>query len=128
MDKGFTVLVMDDAAVVRSLLVAMLAEIDSVERVIQAGDAASALHLVAEHKPDIAILDIKVPGAGAVQNGIDVLRQVKRTHPATKVIMLTNHATERYRMECQRAGADYFFDKSSEFEQLLDRVAAYGDQ
>ncbi len=42
--------------------------------------------------------------------------------------MLTNHATERYRSECQKAGADYFYDKSSEFEQLLDRVAEYGAQ
>jgi DNA-binding NarL/FixJ family response regulator len=126
MSKRFTVLVMDDAAVVRSLLAAMLAELDSVENVIQAEDAASALRLVDEHQPDIAILDIKVPGAGIVQNGIDVLRQVKDAHPDTKVIMLTNHATERYRSECQKAGADYFYDKSSEFEQLLDRVADYG--
>jgi len=120
--------VMDDAAVVRSLLAAMLAEIDTVERVIQAGDADSALHLVDEHNPDIAILDINVPGSGPVRSGIDVLRKVKQANPATKVLMLTNHANERYRLECQRAGADYFFDKSSEFEQLLDRVAAYGQQ
>ena len=128
MSKHFTVLVMDDAAVVRSLLAAMLAEIDTVENVIQAEDAASALRLVDEHEPDIAILDIKVPGVGVVQNGIDVLRRVKGAHPDTKVIMLTNHATERYRSECQKAGADYFYDKSSEFEQLLDRVAEYGMQ
>lgn len=126
MSKRFTVLVMDDAAVVRSLLAAMLAEIDSVEHVIQAEDAASALHLIDEHEPNIAILDIKVPGNAVAQNGIDVLRRVKGAHPATTVIMLTNHATERYRSECQRAGADYFYDKSSEFEQLLDRVAEYG--
>ena len=128
MDKRFTVLVMDDAAVVRSLLAAMLAEIDSVERVLQAGDAASALHLMDEHDPDIAILDINIPSSGPIRSGIDVLRKVKQSHPDTRVLMLTNHATERYRMECQRAGADHFFDKSSEFEQLLDRVAAYGAQ
>lgn len=126
MSRRFTVLVMDDAAVVRSLLAAMLAEIEAVDSVIQAEDAASALHLIDEHQPDIAILDIKVPGEGPVQNGIDVLRRVKGQHPETKVIMLTNHATERYRSECQRAGADHFYDKSSEFEQLLDRVAEYG--
>lgn len=128
MSRRFTVLVMDDAAVVRSLLAAMLAEIDSVENVIQAEDAASALRLVDEHAPDIAILDIKVPGTGIAQNGIDVLRQVKVAHPDTKVIMLTNHATERYRSECQKAGADHFYDKSTEFEQLLDQVAEYGLQ
>jgi len=128
MGDKVTVLVMDDATVVRSLLASMLAEIDSVERIVQADDAASALRLVDEHRPDIAILDIKVPGAGPVRNGIDVLRQVKCTHPDTVVMMLTNQATERYRIECKRAGADHFFDKSSEFERLLDKVAAYGSE
>jgi len=128
MGDKVTVLVMDDATVVRSLLASMLAEIDSVERIVQADDAASALRLVDEHRPDIAILDIKVPGSGPVRNGIDVLRQVKHNHPDTVVMMLTNQATERYRIECKRAGADHFFDKSSEFERLLDKVAAYGSE
>lgn len=42
--------------------------------------------------------------------------------------MLTNHANERYREECKRAGADFFFDKSSEFEELtgaLDTLTAH---
>jgi DNA-binding NarL/FixJ family response regulator len=119
-----TVLVMDDAPVVRSLLVAMLAEIETIENVLQAEDVSSALNLIEEHGPEVAILDVKVPGHGAIRNGIDVLRRVKKTRPDTSVIMLTNHATSRYRTECERAGADYFFDKSSEFERLLDTVAA----
>lgn len=128
MGDRVTVLVMDDATVVRRLLATMLAEIDSVGQVVQAADAATALRLVEEHRPDIAILDIKVPGEGPIRNGIDVLRQVKRAHPETIVIMLTNQATERYRVESKKAGADHFFDKSSEFERLLDKVAVYGSE
>jgi DNA-binding NarL/FixJ family response regulator len=120
-----TVLIMDDAVAVRSLLAALLLEIDTIEKVVQAEDAASALRLVDEQEPDIAILDINLRGAGIVQNGIDVLREVKGAHPEIEVLMLTNHATEPYRVECEKAGADYFYDKASEFDQLLDRVAAY---
>lgn len=127
MRKNVTVLVMDDAPVVRSLLVAMLTEIDSIQNVLQAEDVSSALNLFEEHAPDVAILDVKVPGQGPIRNGIDVLRRVKSTRPDTSVIMLTNHATPRYRSECESAGADYFFDKSSEFERLLDTIAALAE-
>lgn len=122
MGKNLTVLVMDDAAVVRNLLVAMLGELETVSSVIQAEDASSALDMIEEHEPEVAILDVKVPGNGTIRNGIDVLRRVKKFRPDTSVIMLTNHASTRYRTECEQAGADYFFDKSSEFERLLDAV------
>jgi DNA-binding NarL/FixJ family response regulator len=124
MVKAMTVLVMDDAAVVRGLLARMLSRVAGVGGVLQAADAQSALELMDRHRPEIAILDLKVPGSGAIRNGIDVLRRIKQTHPATTVIMLTNHATPRYRTECLRAGAAGFFDKSIEFDQLLETVAA----
>jgi two-component system, NarL family, response regulator DevR len=123
-----TVLVMDDASVVRKLLASMLTRVTGVGSVLQADSAATALDLMDRYRPEIAILDIKVPGAGAVRNGIDVLRRIRQTHPATSVIMLTNHATPRYRTECLAAGAHDFFDKSTEFEQLLETVARLSAQ
>jgi DNA-binding NarL/FixJ family response regulator len=123
MSKTVTVLVMDDAAVVRGLLARMLGRVSGVGGVLQAADAQSALALMDSHRPEIAILDLKVPGHGAIKNGIDVLLRIKQVHPGTAVIMLTNHANPRYRTECLRAGAAEFFDKSIEFEKLLDAVA-----
>jgi DNA-binding NarL/FixJ family response regulator len=123
MSKVVTVLVMDDAAVVRGLLARMLSRVAGVGGVLQAADAQSALELVDSHRPEIAILDLKVPGYGTIRNGIDVLRRIKQAHPSIAVIMLTNHATSRYRAECLAAGAAEFFDKSIEFEQLLETVA-----
>ncbi len=127
MARGSKVLVMDDADRVRGLLAELLREIETVADVIEAADAGAALRLVAEQQPDIAILDIHVPGEGPVQNGIDVLRVVKQVRPETKVFMLTSHGSDQHRLECQRAGADHFFDKTLEFEALLDRVAEYQD-
>ncbi len=118
MGKPVRVLIMDDAPVVRRLLVDLVDEIDGVGAVLQAGDATSAVALMDEHSPEIAILDIKVPGGYGLRNGIDVLRVMKRTHPQAAIIMLTNHATSRYKTECEKAGASFFFDKSSEFDKL----------
>ncbi len=109
---------MDDAPVVRRLIVDLVDEIEGVDGVLQAGDATAAVRLAEEHKPNIAILDIKVPGGRGFRNGIDVLRFVMKTNPDASVIMLTNHTTSRYKTECERAGATYFLDKSSEFDQL----------
>ncbi len=118
MGKSLSVLVMDDAPVVRRLIVKLVNGIKGVDTVLQAGDAPSAVALMEEHSPEIAILDIKVPGGQGLRNGIDVLRAMKVAQPDMAVIMLTNHATPRYKTECEQAGANYFFDKSSEFDKL----------
>jgi len=121
--KPVNVLIMDDAVVVRKLISALLSEIENVQMIFQAGDAVSAVQLFIEHKPQIAILDIKVPGGNGMKNGIDVLRVVKKAYPGAAVIMLTNHANARYSAECKQAGADFFFDKSTEFDRLPAAVA-----
>lgn len=116
-----TILIMDDAEVVRKLIANLLSEIDNVKTILQAEDAISAVKLLDEHRPQIAILDIKVPGGNGLRNGIDVLKAVKKSYP-TSVIMLTNHANAKYSMECKQAGADFFFDKSTEFDRVPDAV------
>ena len=115
---NMAVLIMDDAAVVRERIVNLLSEINDIGEIIQAEDADSAERLAREHKPQIIILDIQVPGSDKLRNGIDVLKSVVRYAPASVVIMLSNYASPRYRDECRRAGARYFFDKSSEFDRL----------
>lgn len=79
-----------------------------------AEDAPQCMEAVLQARPDVVILDIRMPGG----NGIDVLRQLKKTLPSAKVIMLTNFAYAQYRSKCQQAGADFFFDKSTEFDQI----------
>jgi DNA-binding NarL/FixJ family response regulator len=51
-------------------------------------------------------------------NGIEVLREVKKMSPAPSVIMFTNYAHAQYRKKCEEAGADFFLDKSTEFDKL----------
>jgi CheY-like chemotaxis protein len=80
----------------------------------QAQDAPGTLDALRQVRPDVVILDIRMPGG----NGIEVLREVKKMTPAPQVIMLTNFAYAQYRKKCEEAGADFFFDKSTEFEKL----------
>lgn len=107
-------LIADDSSVVRERLVSLLAECPNVEIIAQAKNANEAVDAINATEPDVAILDIRMPGGG----GLRVLQEVRQSHPALKVIMLTNYPYSQYRKKCLEAGADFFFDKSSEFDNL----------
>lgn len=108
------VFITDDSAAVRERLVMMVLALPEVTVVGQAEDGPEAVDAIRRTQPDVVILDIRMPG----MNGIDVLRRLKKMQPAPKVIMVTNYAYEQYRRACQSAGADFLFDKSTEFDQI----------
>ena len=76
--------------------------------------AADAIRQIQKLRPAVIVLDISMPGG----NGLSVLQEIRRVDTAATVIMLTNFAQEQYRQKCLTLGADYFFDKSSEFDQV----------
>lgn len=106
------VLIVDDSALVRERLTTMLSEIKGVVVTGQANNSQEAIIAVSKFKPDVVILDIRMPGG----NGIDVLFKVKKDKSSPVIIMLTNYPYPQYRKKCLDAGADFFFDKSTEFE------------
>jgi DNA-binding NarL/FixJ family response regulator len=108
------VFITDDSAIVRQRLVTMVSALPEITVVGQAQDGPEAVDAIRRTRPDVVILDIRMPG----RNGIDVLHQLKKMQPAPKVIMLTNYAYRQYREKCEAAGADFFFDKSTEFDQI----------
>ena len=110
------VLIVDDSAIVRVRLADLVLEVEGVESVAQAQDALRGLELVRTVQPDVAIFDVRMPE----RSGIDLLEDVKRIGQPLKVIMLTNYPTPENREKCLSLGADYFFDKSSEIEQVID--------
>ena len=59
---------------------------------------------------------------------MDVLRDVKASNPATKIVILTNYPSAQYRSKCMEAGADFFFDKSNEFAKVLEVMRSYLSQ
>ncbi len=108
-------LIVDDSRAVRSRLGALLAPIRSLatEQAASLGEAAAILE---RFRPDALVLDIQLPDG----NGLSLLETVKRSHPATRVMMFSNHLA--YRQRCLSLGADAFFDKSMDFEDLIDRI------
>ncbi len=118
------ILVVDDSAPVRARLCEMLGDLGtpaaSIE-VDEALDGASALLLFGRHRYQVLILDLHLPG----MSGLDVLTAIREravTVDRVVVVVSTNGATAHHRRACLAAGADYFFDKSSEFSRVCDVV------
>jgi len=110
------VFITDDSEVVCERLTAMLSEIAGIEIIGQAQDVPGAINSIQKLHPDAVILDIRMPGG----SGIDVLEHVKKINTAPVVIILTNYPYPQYRKKCMDLGADYFFDKSTEFEKVTE--------
>ena len=108
------VFIVDDSKIVCKGLQQMLIHIADVEIVGPAHNAQDAITSISESKPDVVILDIRLPG----KSGIDVLKKIKKEILPPIVIMLTNYPYPQYREKCEELGADYFFDKVTEIEEI----------
>jgi DNA-binding NarL/FixJ family response regulator len=105
---------------VRERLAEQVSEVPLVEIVGLATDGPTAMRLFHERHPDVVVLDIEMPG----MSGLDVLTYIKRQRPSCVAIMLSNHASGSFRLGCDRLGADFFFNKSNEFERITDVLKA----
>jgi DNA-binding NarL/FixJ family response regulator len=112
--KASRVFLVEDSALIRERLLQLLAGLDGVEVVGDADNTVDAIAGIVAAAPDIVVLDIKLKSG----SGIEVLKRIKQSLPSVTVIMLTNYATSEYRRTCLEAGAEYFLDKTNEFENL----------
>ena len=94
----------------------MLADLENIEVIGQAQDALEAIESIPKLNPQVVILDIRMPRG----SGLDVLKAVKKNKDSPKIIIFTNYPYPQYRKKCLEAGADYFFDKHTEFEKLFE--------
>ena len=108
------VFIADDSEVVCERLKTMLSDLPDTEVVGQAKDVPGSIESIRTLHPDVVILDIRMPGG----SGIDVLEETKKINTAPVVIVLTNYPYPQYRKKCMDLGAEYFFDKSTEFEKV----------
>lgn len=109
------VLVVDDAAAIRSRLHTMFIDVPGVASVHEAASLEEARQLLAQKAPGVVVLDLHL----RAENGLELLKDLKSERPELIVIVLTNAATEHHRRSCAHLGADYFFDKSRQFEAVL---------
>jgi DNA-binding NarL/FixJ family response regulator len=109
-------LIADDSELIVDRLIASLETIKGVEVVEIADTVERASQAVRALKPDVVILDMQMPGG----TGLDVLESMKRDQVRSIVIVLTNFAYPQYRRKCLASGANFFLDKSTEFDKVGD--------
>ena len=114
---GFTVLIVDDSTMFTQRVSCLLHDCN-LHPVLQAHDYEKASEWLLKTKIDLVLLDISLPG----KSGIELLKLIRKNYPVTKVLMISNHANEYYKQVCLSIGADYFFDKSLDFEQMTQKV------
>ncbi len=113
------VLVVDDSYMIRSRLISMLSVNENVHVFGFTGE--EEMDEIDQLEPDFVILDIKLKN----RSGVDILKQIKGHIPEVKVAMLTNFYDSYYMDLCRSFGADYFFDKSMDFDRLASVIDDY---
>ena len=110
------VLIADDSVLFRTRLVSVVTELGGFEVVSEAGDVPAALDALERARPDLVLLDIEMPGG----DSLDVVERAKGGQGAISVIVLTAFPFPQYHRQFLAAGADYFFDKATEFERMVE--------
>jgi DNA-binding NarL/FixJ family response regulator len=113
------VLVADDQAVVRQGVVLLLSTSDDIEVVAEASDGREALRLASELRPDVALVDLRMPGL----DGAQVTEQIVSAGTGTRVLVLTTYADDDAVMPALRAGAAGYLTKDVTSEALLAAVS-----
>jgi DNA-binding NarL/FixJ family response regulator len=111
------VLLADDHALIRQGLKALL-EKQGCQVVCEASDGQEALRFAEKAQPEVAILDVSMP----VLNGVDAARELKKSSPKTKVILLTQHDEDQYVTEALRAGVRGYVLKSQAADDLVHAI------
>ncbi|MEV0320148.1 response regulator [Streptomyces sp. NPDC050658] len=118
------VLVVDDQFLIRAGLVGLLRAAPGIDVVGEAGDGAEAVELAAETRPDVILMDIRMPGMSGIVATEKILAEAPE--PPPRVLVLTTFDLDEYVYGALRAGASGFLLKDSGPERLLAAVAAVG--
>lgn len=108
------VIIADDSVLILERLQQMLSQYKQVEIVGSLRNGKEALEALRMLKPDLAIVDNKMPGL----TGLEVLTEIRKEDSIIKIIILTFYSSENYRQLAIKAGADYFFSKVDDFEKV----------
>src|SRR4051794_34040837 len=125
MTRLIRILLADDHALVRAGVRSLLEKLPGIEVVAEAIDAREALSLMEEHRPDVVLTDLSMPGL----NGLEGTARMSKEHPESRVLILSAHTNEEHVLHALRAGAAGYLVKDTvptELE-LAVRAVAQGE-
>jgi DNA-binding NarL/FixJ family response regulator len=119
-EQPVRVILADDQRLVRESLSTLLGLLDGIDLVAGAADGQEALDLVELHRPDVVLMDLRMPRL----DGIEATRQLRERHPDTRVIALTTYADDQSVLGALRAGARGYLTKDASSDQIRDAIFA----
>jgi len=114
------IVIAEDHTILRQGLKALLKANDNLEVVGEAEDGLEAIRCVEKKNPDLLLLDLNMPK----MDGISVIKEVKKRHHETKIIVLTMHKQEEYILEAFKSGAEAYCLKASSHDELIMAINA----
>jgi len=118
------VLLADDSSLILERLQEMVSNHKQIEIVGVFKNGTETLNAIRTMKPDLAIVDIKMPGL----NGLYVLNEIRKDDKNVIFIILTFYSSDYYRQLAIQAGSNYFFSKADDFEKLTQVVAELSEK
>ena len=118
--RPIRVLLADDHDLFRAGLRVLLQDLGGFEVVAEAGDGREALRLVGEHRPDVVLMDLMMPGL----NGLEATARVAREYPGVRVLVLSMNAAEEFVLPAVRAGASGYVLKNARPDELDGAIRA----
>lgn len=116
------ILLADDHALVRAGIRRLIEDTPGYTVVAEAADGREAARLARQHAPDIALIDLSMPGL----NGLDAIARIVADLPRTRVFALSMHTSEQYVADALRAGATGYIVKDAAADELVEALAAAG--
>ncbi len=108
------ILIVDDSLMIRERIAAVVRDVHGAYVVGEAASGDRALEMYRKYKPDLTILDLRMPG----MTGIDVLKALQHEDHQGSVCVLTNYDQPQYRDYCLKLGACHFLNKTRDFHRL----------
>ncbi len=119
MTKKKRILIVEDHTILREGLKSLLCMNPELEVVGEAEDGRQAFRLSTDLSPDLILMDLSMPR----MNGFEAIKEIKKRHPAIKIIALTVHNTEEYILMTLKAGADGYILKDATHDELLMAIS-----
>jgi DNA-binding NarL/FixJ family response regulator len=123
MNKKLVALIVDDSQLIAERLIELLKRSENIQRTVLGSNYEEGKRLLEENAVDVILLDINLPD----KSGIELLKHIKKIQYPVKVIMVTNESNPMYKQICMKLGAYAYFDKSNEFENLLEILETLGN-